>query len=81
LRDAGRHDALRAVAAIFVGRYGDSFRRKALQAMYPTVSSYVQAAIYYSSRYWPNVEKANARATWGGHTPLHGLMTAALAKK
>jgi hypothetical protein len=79
-RDANRHDTLRAVAAIFVGRYGDHARRKALVSAYPTVSNYVQSAIYYSSRRWPKVERGNARANWSGHGELHNLLTFALAK-
>jgi hypothetical protein len=81
LRDANRHEALRAVAAIYVGRYGDLARRKALSAIYATSSPYIQAAIYFSSRSWPAVEKANAKANWGGHGGLNALLTTAMAKK
>jgi hypothetical protein len=81
LRDATRHDALRAVAAVFVGRFGDNTRRVGLTSIYPSVSNYVQAAIYYSSRYWPGAERPNAKATWGGHSPLHNLLTVAMAAK
>lgn len=81
LRDGTRHEALRAVAAVYVGRFGSLARRKALVAIYSTVSTYIQVAIYYSSRFWPQVERANARASWSGHSELHGLMTIALAKK
>jgi hypothetical protein len=58
LRDARRHDALRAVAAIYVGTYGNHARRKALIAIYSAVSPYVQATIYFSSRNWPPPERA-----------------------
>ena len=61
LKDANRHEALRAVAAIYVGSFGDHARRKALVSIYPTVSSYVQAAIYYASGQWPGVERATPR--------------------
>jgi hypothetical protein len=81
LRDANRHEALRAVAAIYVGRFGDHTRRKALISIYRSVSSYIQAAIYYSSRHWPGTERSNAKASWGGHSPLHSLLTAAMGKK
>lgn len=81
LRDAHRHDALRAVAAVYVGRFGDHTRRKALITIYPSVSDYVQAAIYYSSRQWPNVERSNARASWSGHGSLHNLLSVAMSKK
>lgn len=81
LRDANRRDALRAVAAIYVGRFGDHTRRRALISIYGSVSSYIQAAIYYSSKWWPGVERSNAKASWGGHSTLHSLLTAAMSKK
>lgn len=81
LEDANRHDALRAVAAIYVGRFGDHARRKNLFSIYTSVSSYIQAAIYYSSRSWPTVERGNAKASWGAHGPLNALLTIAIAPK
>ncbi|WDT77877.1 MAG: reverse transcriptase domain-containing protein (plasmid) [Candidatus Manganitrophus sp.] len=81
LKDANRHDALRAVAAGYVGSLGDHARRKALVSIYPTVSNYVQAAIYYASNQWPAVERRNAKASWGGHGPLHTLLTVAMKTK
>jgi hypothetical protein len=81
LKDTERHDALRAVAAIYVGRFGEHARRKALISYYPSVSPYVQSAIYFSSRHWPTIERGNARASWGSHNPLNILITAAIAKK
>jgi hypothetical protein len=80
LKDATRHDALRAVAAIYVGRFGDHARRKNLFSLYPSVSSYIQAAIYFSSRTWPAVERSNAKASWGAHGELNALLTAAMNK-
>lgn len=81
LKDANRHEALRAVAAIYVGRYGDLSRRKSLITIYSSVSNYIQAAIYFSSRAWPAVERANVKASWSGHTPLNNLMMIAISKK
>lgn len=81
LKDANRHDALRAVAAIFIGRYGDFDRRKAVRTIYPSVSAYVQAAIYYSSRFWKGVEKTNAKADWGSHGFLNTLISVAHSEK
>jgi AcrR family transcriptional regulator len=75
LKDANRHDAVRAVAAIFVGRFGSHVRRKNLISIYKNVSSYVQAAIYYSSIQWPAAERSNAKASWGGHSELHALIS------
>jgi Reverse transcriptase (RNA-dependent DNA polymerase) len=79
LIDANHHDALRAVVAMFVGKYGDHDRRKALVGVYKTASEYVQLAIYFASRSWPTVERKTARSSWGGHGQLHKLMSEGLA--
>lgn len=79
-RDGNRHDALRAVAAYFVGRFGDHARRTSLRTLYPQVSNYVQASIYATSRFWQGVERSNAKATWAGHGALHSLLTLAIKK-
>lgn len=81
LKDGDRHDGLRAVAAIYVGRYGDHQRRKSLIAHYSSVAPYIQSAIYFSSRGWPGVERANAKASWGSHGLFNSLLTVAMAKK
>lgn len=81
LKHADRHEALRAVAAIYVGRYGDAIRRKELVNLYQSVSHYIQAAIYFLSRDWPGAERSNAKASWGSHSILNGLLTAAIGKK
>jgi hypothetical protein len=80
-KETARHEALRAVAAIFVGRFGDAARRKTLAGLYGVSSPYLQAAIYYSSRTWPGAERANARAMWGNQTELNRLLTASFAKR
>jgi hypothetical protein len=80
-QDANRHDALRAVAAIFVGRFGDHARRKTLMAAYPSVSQYIQAAIYFSSRRWPVAERNTAKASWASHTRLNSLISVGIGKK
>lgn len=80
LKDGSIHDAPRAVAAIYVGRYGDAARRKALTGVYGAVPPYVQTAIYFSSQYWPVVERKNAKAQWGSLNPLNELLTKAMAK-
>jgi Reverse transcriptase (RNA-dependent DNA polymerase) len=80
-QDANRHDALRAVAAIFVGRFGDHARRKTLMAAYASVSQNIQAAIYFSSRRWPVAERNTAKATWASHTRLNSLITVGIGRK
>ncbi|WP_287309879.1 RNA-directed DNA polymerase [Mesorhizobium sp.] len=79
MADPLRHDALRAVAALIVGKFGDVSRRRALADAYKSVSEYVQLAIYFASRNWPPEERASATKSWSGHGPLHRLMASGLA--
>jgi hypothetical protein len=81
VRNPKGHDALRAVAAVYVGRFGDHTRRKALMSIDGSVSNYIQAAIYYSSRTWPGVERATAKASWSAHGQLHRLIAVWMSKK
>jgi len=80
LNDANRHETLRAIAAVFIGRHGDITRRRSLIDLYPRTSDYIQAAIYFSSRSWPSVERSNAKATWGAQGSLNRLLTVAMGK-
>ena len=81
LQDANRHETLRAVAAIFVGRFGDHSRRLTLLGVYTTSSQYIQSAIYFSSRKWPKVERQTAKNNWGNHSALNKLLSHAMSKK
>src|SRR5579871_2363937 len=74
-RDGHLHDALRAAAAIYVGRFGNHTRRKALISLYGSTPPFIQSAIYFSSRRWPGVERSNARASWGNQNALNALLT------
>lgn len=80
VKDGNRHDSLRAIAAIYVGRFGDLDRRKSLIAIYGNVSPYVQLAIYYSSKSWPAAERTNVKGMWSNQSELSKLLTIALAK-
>lgn len=80
LNDSARRDMLRAIAAIYVGKFGDSARRKSLRLLYPSLSPYVQLAVYFSSRDWSGADKKNARDAWGGSSEMHKLLTIAMSK-
>lgn len=77
LKNMNNHESLRAVAAIYLGRFGDHDRRKSLKTIYKSSSPYIQAAIYFSTRSWPAAERNTARSSWGSNTPLNQLITAA----
>ena len=82
LKDASRHEALRGAAAIFVGRFGDIVRRKSMCDSYGAVGSpFIQLAIFFSSRWFPAVERTNAFNQWSTHTQLHSLLATAMKNK
>jgi hypothetical protein len=72
---SGRHDAVRAVAAIFVGSNGDQARRNDLAADCPNAPEYVQSAIYYVSRRWKGASAGNMHAQWGNRSDLNKLIS------
>jgi hypothetical protein len=80
LKDAFRHDGLRGAAAIMLAALVDHARRKSLVTVFPSVSPFVQAAIYYSTRHWPAVERGNAKASWATHGALNPLLALAMSK-
>jgi hypothetical protein len=82
VRGAGVHEALKAVAAIFVGKFGSFTRRKSLMSEYGgTGSPYVQSAILYASRYFPANDRRNAITNWSGHSQLHQLVADAISAR
>lgn len=81
LESGERHHTLRASAAIYAGRFGGYADRIKLTRLYSGLPTYVQLAIYYSSRNWPLAEKRTAKGSWGDHSHLHVLLTTALAAK
>jgi hypothetical protein len=72
-------EALRAIAANFVGRFGDHTRRDALREQYASLPEYVRGAVFYASRNWPAVEKGNAKALWSQESELHKAIAEAMA--
>jgi hypothetical protein len=79
LTNSHRHEALRAICAIHVAKFGTAPRRRELIAAYQKMSSiYIQAAILYGSRYLSSTARYNAIATWGESSELHRLVSAAV---
>ena len=73
-RDPNRHDATRAVAAIFIGTKGDNVRRNELSASCNFVSPYVQSAIFFAAQRWPRAERGNFNAQWGQRSEVNRLI-------
>lgn len=76
-KDANLHESLRAVAAIFVGRFGDQERQTDLVDSYASAGTYyVQSAIYFSSRWFkPKAAAATAKTSWSNLNELNELIT------
>ena len=81
VQSSSTHDALRAVAAIFVGKFGSYPRRRSLTAEYTNIGSpYVQTAILYAARFFITAERRNAVTKWSGHGDLHRLVGEAVSR-
>jgi hypothetical protein len=74
-RDGYRHEALRAVAAIFTAKQGKFTRQKELSDLYgSTGSTYLQTAILYGARYFQAAKRRTAIKSWGGQSSTHMLV-------
>lgn len=66
----------RALAAIFTAKHGNPNQKRAVRLAYEgEPSTYVRAAILYSSKYFTTAEKRTCRRAWGGHNTLNSLIT------
>lgn len=80
-RDGGSHEALRAVAAIFVAKHGSFTRKKELADSYgQSGSQYIQTAVLYGARYMSAETRRACLKAWGGHSATHRLVAASLGK-
>jgi hypothetical protein len=71
-RSSQYHEALRAICAIYVAKFGSFQRRQALFSEYGSLGyPYIQTAVLYGARFAPAIEKRNAIASWGPHSELH----------
>jgi len=70
--------ATRAIAAIFVAKFGTARDRRAVRAKYDNEDPYVRAAILYSSQYFIAAEKATMRTAWKGHSEINSLIASAI---
>ena len=78
-KDGQYHEALRAVAAIFVAKHGTFPRKKDLIDSYGiTGSTYLQTAVLYGARYLSGVTRSSAIKAWSGQTTTHTLVAKAI---
>lgn len=81
LRNGNLNEALRAVCAIFIGKFGNAVQRKSLKHHYKQEQSdYVCSAILYAARYFPAQEKNACYKAWCGNNELNSLVSYAVRK-
>ena len=74
-RDGQRHEALRAVAAIFTAKHGSFTRKKELADDYNLSGSiYLQTAVLYGARYFQSAQRRAALKSWSSQTGTHSLV-------
>lgn len=78
-KDGRRHEALRAVAAIFVAKHGTYPRQKELIDNYGiTGSTYLQTAVLYGARYFHTTTRRTSIKSWSGQSTTHSLVAKAI---
>lgn len=81
LRDANLGEALRAICAIFMGKFSNTAQKRLLRNHYSQEQSeYVRSAILHAVRYFPSSEKNACYKAWGGHNELNSLVLCAAKK-
>jgi len=78
LQDVGRSEVVRAVSAVFIGKFGNATQRRVLRTHYQNEPSpYVRAAIIYTLRHFPKVERDTYFRAWSGHDEINPLVITA----
>ncbi len=81
LRDHSYSVALRALCAIFIGKYGNPGQRRNLIQQYTNEpSDYVHSAILFASRYFPTPERNACIRAWSRHSRGNTLVGSAVRK-
>jgi retron-type reverse transcriptase len=74
-KDGQRHEALRAVAAIFTAKHGAFARKKELADEYNISGSiYLQTAVLYGARYFQSAQRRAVLKSWSSQTGTHSLV-------
>lgn len=78
LQDGKIGDPTKAVAVIFVSKFGTFQDKRNIREMYDNVSPYVKAAILYSSQFFVPADRAVMKKAWRGHSDINALIAASL---
>ena len=69
----------RALAAIFVAKFGSPQQKRAVRLRYENEpSEYVRSALLFSAQFFAPADKTTAKRAWGGHSPINAMIAGAL---
>lgn len=69
----------RALAAIFVAKFGGPQQKMAVRLRYENEpSEYVRSAILFSSQFFSLADKRTAKRAWGGHSAINAMIADAI---
>ncbi|MCK4636750.1 MAG: RNA-directed DNA polymerase [Methanomicrobia archaeon] len=75
-------EALRAICALLIGRFGTASHKNILRKEYQNDDSeYVRAAILYSASFFPSGQRNSCFRAWGHHSPINTLVISAIKNK
>jgi hypothetical protein len=80
LQDPRRSEVIRAVSAVFIGKFGSASQRGLLRAQYQDETPFVRAAILYALKHFPKIEQNTCFRAWGGHDEIYPLVIKAAKK-
>lgn len=78
LQDGRIGDPTRAIAAIFISKFGLVQDKQNVREMYDNTSPYLKAAILYSAQFFVGADKAVMKKAWRGHSDINALISAAI---
>lgn len=78
LQDGRIGDPTRAIAAIFVSKFGLVQDKRNVREIYDNTSPYVKSAILYSAQFFVGAEKSVMKKAWRGHSDINALISASI---
>ena len=78
LQDGRIGDPTRAIAAIFVAKFGRVQDKRSVRESYDNASPYVKAAILYSGQFFVGADKSVMKKAWRGHSEINALIASSI---
>jgi len=75
LESASVVPATRALAAIFISKFGSANEKRRVRLRYENeTSEFVRSALLYSASYFPSAERRAMKQAWAGHSAVNSLI-------